>query len=314
MPRRTLLLTIFCTLAFAHGAAHASTAPNDKDLRKAGAVAAKLRLLEAASSSGDAAAFRNAAGKIYPGLFSRVAEVRDAGLKADLSTAASLYEAVYRGRASAFGARPDCSREMRSAYFRLCAESADLAAFLFAKARMHTRFAEAALGHAAGLRDEATFEALARLRAERDTDLLLAEEGLRALKELAAEVSAGEHPREGEGPREYTAEVSAGRLYERLAAPLGRVERVLASLPRGEVYNLLRNARDAFRDGLSWQLKTLRGGALVASANSFDAPDPLRQMGLDGDSARRAARDNWRGALKFIGRAEEVLGGAKAGE
>src|SRR5579885_2908355 len=78
-------------------------------------------------------------------------------------------------------------------------------------------------------------------------------------------------------------------------------------LPRGAAYLVLSNARDAFRDGLYWQVKTLPASALVVNANSLADPSPLRQIDLGPDAAARAAADNLRAARKFIRRAEEEL-------
>ena len=100
---------------------------------------------------------------------------------------------------------------------------------------------------------------------------------------------------------------SATRFSESPSASLEEVNRILASLPRGPVYRLLSNARDAFRDGLYWQVKTLPARALTVNANALAAPDPLRRLDLDTDAASRAASDNLRGALKFVKRAEEAL-------
>src|SRR5205085_8394925 len=133
-----------------------------------------------------------------------------------------------------------------------------------------------------------------------------AEEALRTLKELADRVSDAATPADGEVRRTLSSD-STTRLSESPSASLEEVNRILASLPRGPVYRLLSNARDAFRDGLYWQVKTLPARALTVSANSLAAPDPLRRVGLDADTAARTASDNLRGAQKFIGRAEEAM-------
>ena len=293
MPRlRIFPLILLCLLAFTARAAQAD-APGGKDFGKAEAVLAKLNQLEEAAASHDPDAFRKAVGKFYPGLFVSVSELRDGDLKTDLATAVTLYESAYRTRRAAASTAPDCASELRETYFRLCLENAgDRAALLRAKARLHARWAEAELRYLRGDRNTATLDALAQVRAERSTDTALAEEALRALKELADRVSNAD---------------SATRLSESPSDSLKEVDRILASLPRGPVYRLLSNARDAFRDGLYWQVKTLPARALTVSANSLASPDPLRRLGLDTDAASRAASDNLRGAQKFIRRAEETL-------
>ncbi|MBC7932591.1 MAG: hypothetical protein H7Z38_18685 [Rubrivivax sp.] len=307
---KIVLLAFLCLIVFAGDAASAASfesVPRDKDLKRAESVVAKLLRLEEAAAA-DFGAYLKAAEKIYPGLFASVADLRVGDIKTDLSTAAALYETAQRTGAGVGADAPDCSRELRASYFQLCRESISRTRLLWAKARMHTRFAEAAILYARGDRSSSTLDALAQIRAERSTDLALAEETLRALKELAAELS-------GDSPAEAVARrASAGskqQLSERIVATLGETELVLASLPRGRIHQLLRNARDAFRDGLFWQLKATPARALVVSVNSLDAPDPLRQVNLSADDADRAALQNWRGALRFIGKAEEAIGEAR---
>ena len=307
MPRlKNFPLILLCLLAFAARAAQAD-APGGKDTGKAEAVLAKLSLLEVAAASRDSDAYRKAAGRLYPGLFVAVSELRDSDLKTDLSTAVMLYESAYRIPTAAASTAPDCASELRETYFRLCLENAgDRTALLRAKARLHAHWADAELHYLRGDRDAATLDAVAQVRAERSTDTALAEEALRALKELADRVSDAAPSADSEVRRARDAD-SATRLSESSSDSLEEVNRILASLPRGPVYRLLSNARDAFRDGLYWQIKTLPARALTVNANSLAAPDPLRRLGLDADAASRAASDNLRGAQKFIRRAEETL-------
>ena len=306
MPRfRILSLALFCLPVFAGHAALA--APAEKDARKAETVVAKLRLLDAAAASGDAAAYRKLAGKIFPGLFVSVSEFREGDLKTDLSTAAAFYESALRAR----GRATDCERELRESYFRLCRENkGDRAALLVAKARLHERWAEAELSYLHGVRDAATLDTLTQVRAERSTDFSLATEALRALKELAENMNASASDgrfSSSTAQRFSSSDESARRLAENFSDPLEEVNLILASLPRGPAYTVLGNARDAFRDGLYWQLKTLPANALVVNATSFADPDPLRQVDLNPDAAARAAADNLRAARRFIRRAEEEL-------
>lgn len=288
MPRAvTLHIFVLCLLAFACHAAQASPhdgAQGSKEIRKAEAVVERLALLEQAG--GDTEAFRRAAAKLYPGLFTRVSDLHDGDLKTELTTAVWFYEAATHART---GERADCTRELRGSYFSLCRESgvSDRASLLRAKAALHTRRAEAELRYAEGARDAETLDAISQVRAERATDLALAEEALHTLKELT--------------------DGRAGQSSDSLSGALDEVDRILTSLPRGGAYQLLRDARDAFRDRLYWQLKSAPAHALVVSANSFAAPDPLRQVDLTADDADRAAHANARTALRFIQMAEEEI-------
>jgi hypothetical protein len=284
MPRKVLLLTLLCLPVFASGVG--ARAAGSKDLKRAEAVISKLKRLEESSASREPGALRKAASKVYPGLFSSVSKLKDSDLKTDLSTAVALYDSAARAAGGRSGL--DCSRELRDSYSRLCREAASSAnavngraSLLAAKARLHTRFAEAELSHARGARDDATLEALSLVRAERSTDIALAREALRALKELTGTPA------------------DSDRLEE--------VGLILASLPRGRVYTLLRNAFDASRDALCWLNKTLPSRALVVNVNSYASPDPLRRSDTRADDADRATLANQRAALNFIRRAEEAI-------
>lgn len=282
MPRKVLPLTLLCLSVFAPVAE--ARAANAKDLKRAEVLISKLKRLEEAAASREPGALRKAASKVYPGIFSSVSKLKDSDLKTDLSTAVALYDSAARDAGTR--AALDCSRELRDSYSRLCREAAassdnGRADLLAAKARLHTRFAEAEFGHALGARDEATLETLRRIRAERSTDIALAREALRALKELTGTPA------------------DTDRLEE--------VGLILASLPRGQVYTLLRNAFDASRDALCWQNRTLPSRALVVDVNSYASPDPLRVLDTRADDADRAALANRRAAQRFVERADEAL-------
>ena len=332
MPLRIVLLSLLCLFVFAGRAAHAAPherPPDGKDLKRAESLLSKLHQLEAA---GDSDAFGKTARKLYPGLFNSVSKLRDGDLKTDLATAVTLYESALRATREANGNAPDCSRELRYTYSRLCLENASggRALLLRAKARLHAHWAETELAYARGNRDAATLDSMSLIRAERGIDLALAEEALHVLKEAAealsndaSALSTGASSAKASSAKafgrnslasEQTDGLSAslsGKLEE-VAGRLEEVERILASLPRTRANQLLRNARDAFRDGLYWQLKTLPSRSLVVNAssfnaNSFDAPDTLPQLDLRADDAEHAALCNLRSALKFINRAEEAV-------
>ena len=291
MPRRAFSLTLLSLLVFAGGAAQAAPAVKEskKDLQRAESVLSRLRRLGEISATADPATFIKAARKLYPGLFSKVSALREGGLKTELTTAVFLYESSLRASQQA----PDCSRELRESYARLCFETRDggRAAFLRAKALLHVRRAEAELLYARGERGAATLDAVSRIRAERDTDRALASDALQSLKELVADASTSD----------------AARPAFDLAGRLEAFDRILASLPRDRSHQLLREARDAFRDGLYWQLKAAPALALVIDAGSYAPRGELPRLDLRADAATRTAQANLRGALKFIVKAEEEL-------
>lgn len=314
MPRRVVPLALLCLLVFAGRAAHASPQgrePDGKELRKAEAVISKLRSLEEVLSSGDADASARAAGRLYPGLYLSVAGLRDSDLKTDLSTAVALYESALRAALEGDGAAPDCSCELREAYARLCREAAGAggrAGLLRAKARMHARLAGAELLYARGDRGAETLYALDLIRAERSTDRSLAEEALRVLEETVTGASGDYAPAGGAYAGGALQRGRAEMSSEDIAVRLEQTDRILASLPRDHTRQLLRGARDAFRDALYWRMKAAPSRALVVNANSFAAPDALPRLGLAADDADRASLANLRAALKFIRKAKEELG------
>ena len=296
MPRRAFSLTLLGLLVFAGGAA-AHAAPevkeSKKDLKRAEAVLSRLRRLEEASATADPDTFIKAARKLYPGLFSKVSALREGGLKTELTTAVFLSESTLRA-ARQGGGTIDWSRELRESYARLCFATRDggRAAFLRAKALLHARRAQAELLYAHGDRTDVTLDAISRTRAERGTDRALASDALQSLKELVAASSASDDAQ------------PALDIASRLEA----IDRVLSSLPRDRSHQLLREARDAFRDGLYWQLKAAPALALVIDAGSFTPRGELPRLGLRADDATRTAQANLRAALKLINRAEEEMG------
>jgi hypothetical protein len=297
MPPKVLLLTLVCTLVFAAREARATTRP--EDLKRAEAVIEKLRRLEEAA--GEPRALRKAASKLYPSLFSSVSKLNDSGLKTDLSTAVSLYDSAARGE----GGAHDCSRELRDSYARLCRENAPAtrAGLLAARARLHTRWAEAELRYARGERDAATLETVSLIRAERATDLALAEEALLSLGELNHANDSHDADDADDANDSHDATTARG---------LEQTGRILASLPRNQLYTLLRNARDATRDALYWRLKSHASTPLVVNINSYSAPDArLRPLDSRADEAERAALANRRAARRFIRLAGEAIEATK---
>jgi hypothetical protein len=261
-------------------------------LKRAEAVLSKLRRLGDASASGDEGAFARAARKLYPGLFSKVSALREGGLKTELTTAVVLYESSIRA-ARQGGVALDCSREVRESDARICFETrgGGHAAFLRAKALLHSRRAEAEMLYARGERGPSTLAAVSRIRAERDTDRALASDALQSLKELVAATSKG----------------GGARPASDVAGRLETIDRVLASLPRDRIHQLLRAARDAFRDGLYWQTKAAPALSLIIDAGSFTPRGELPRLGLRADDATSTAQANLRAALTFIDKAEEEL-------
>ncbi|MDT7688978.1 MAG: hypothetical protein QOE46_1737 [Acidobacteriota bacterium] len=311
MPRWIALLTLLCLLVFAPLVAQGSArehAPDRKELKRAETILSKLRRLEEAAASVEPEAFTKAARKLYPDLYASVSGLRDGDLKTDLSTAVALYESALRAK-DIGDVAPDCSRELRETYFRLCREasSGGRAMLLRAKALLHARRAGDALAYARGDRSADVLDSVSLLRAERTTDRALAAEALHVLEEIIVEVGGDTSNVEGSA-RDALAGRHSERLDENLAGRLEQVDRILASLPRDHTRQLLRDAAQAFRDALFWRLKAQPARALVVNANSFGAPGVLPRFDLRADDAERAALADQRAALKLIRKAKEELG------
>jgi hypothetical protein len=300
-----LLLVFLCPLARQAGAT-----PGDvmrgKVLKKAEEVLSRLHHLEeAVGTRGDS---RAPAREFYFRLVSKADALPEGNLKTDLLTAALLYVAADEARRGANSPAPDCEREQREAYQKLCRQTrpADRAQFLRAKARLHTRWAEASLRRLRGARDAALLAALEEVRAARDFDSELAARAVSALKTLAA-LTHTLTPHEDEAGELTRPRASFHQLSGEFAEAFGTLDASLDSLPRGRLYNLLRNARNSYRDGLYWHGKTPHTRAQVVSVNSLDAREELGGLRLDAPAAERAALANWRSAERFTRRAEEFI-------
>jgi hypothetical protein len=142
------LLSLLCLAGFdAQGHSSSDLALIEKDIKKGESIITQLRALEqlpaAANSQNQPKRFE----KVSASLFARVATLRASDLKTDLTTAVFLYDEAARVSLDSQGAPPDCERELREVYARLCRESKTgaLAGFLMAKARLHIEWAEATI-------------------------------------------------------------------------------------------------------------------------------------------------------------------------
>jgi hypothetical protein len=303
------LLFLLCSLA-PHARAESGLRSKGGELKKAEEVLAQLRRMEGLDGAPDGSRAYSAAGRqAYAELLSKVAALHGGDVKTDLLMAALLFEAAFSARRNADAPAQDCGRELRDAYRKLCLENRGARAeFLRAKARLHARWAEAVLRHLRGDRDAATLHALAEVRAARDFDAALAALAIRALNNLSAQVRALTPPEDSErgwmGGR-----VPFSQPSDAFAEMLDAVDSALASLARGRVYNLLRNARNSYRDGLYWLGKTLQRRSLVVSIESFDSTSELRQMRLDALNVDSTVLANWRSAERFTRKAEQVSKG-----
>lgn len=309
------VLAAACLFAFTPPRASGATPPRDpapsaSDLAKAELIITKLRRLAEATEAAqkDSRAYESVVKKLYPGLFAEVGELGEGDLKTDLATAVFLYESASRAPRDAVASGDACRDEVRDVYLRLCRENAEggRASVLWAKARLHARWGEGALGHALGRRDSETLKAVSEMRAERAVDLALAARAVAALKGLEGDVNAYRSLAEYEEGRAVAA-VSFERFSEKAADAFRTVDRLLASLPRGPARRLIHNARNSYRDGLFWWRKTQRRNSLTVSADALAEEDPLGAASIDATAADYTIVVNWRSALKYTAQAERLV-------
>lgn len=302
-----LLLLLLCPLT-PQARATSGDVMRGNALKKAEEVLSRLHHLEEAVGTEDDS--RAPGREFYTRLVSKADALPEGSLKTDLLTAALLYVAADEARRGANSPAPDCGREQRAAYQKLCHQTrpADRAQFLRAKARLHTRWAEASLRRLRGARDAAALAALEEVRAARDFDSELAARAVSALKTLAA-LTHSLTPQVDEAGELTRPRASFGQLSDGFAETFGTLDAALASLPRGRLYNLLRNARNSYRDGLYWHGKTQQRRSLIVPVNSLDERDELKELRLDAFSVDTTVLANWRSAERFTKRAEEFIGG-----
>lgn len=307
----------FAFTACAESAGEAATSPalREKDVRRAEKVLAKLSQLDEAAAANDERAYRARASELYPALFVTVADMRQSDLQTDLSTAVFLYEKLGRTWLGAGATAADCGRERPDIYRLLCLELRGGTArqLLLAKARLHTRWAGAAVKDYRGGRDPETARALSEMRAARANDLLIAARILEALKPLEGLVnpsrtSAGYQSQASAryDERRAASKVSPGGQGEEFADALDDAADLLAWMPRSPAFYQLSGARLAYADGLSWYQKARQSKALVVSANSFEY-NPLKNLDMNTEQVTAAAEANWRLAVKHTRLAERSL-------
>ena len=291
-----LIAIIFAFAAPAAASGSSTAALRDKDVKKAERIFTKLRRLEEVTASPmDFRTYQAEIKRLYPGLFIDASELRESGLKTDLTTAVFLYEAAYRSWGVLAARKPGCEGEVREAYLKLCRESqsSNPTRLLWSKARLHTKWGEAVVRSYRGATDPGTSAELFEVETERKVDLILAERALAALRRLDGKVPDTFDGAEG-GKR-----VPFEQLSGEVSEALSTVDQILASLPRSPLYLLLHNARSSYRDGLFWWEKTYRRRSLTVSINHLAAPDTLEVIGLPHGTADDAVRANWRSAIKY---------------
>jgi hypothetical protein len=311
IPLTKVLLISLCVLAlFKVEAVSGTPSPlRNKDLKKAEKIIEKLhRLANLTTAAPDCRTYRKMVAKLYPGLFIDISALRDSDLKTDLSTAAFLYEEVYYTWFTSGGSPINCTGQMRELYQRLCLtnQSHTRAQFLWAKARLHTGWAEAIIRFQSGDRDTETMSALSRIEVERAIDLKLAYRAVVILKGLEEKVisysTLDEFEQQG-----AIAKISFETFFKDYMRATSIVDAILASLPRSVIYYQLQNARNSYHNGLFWWEKTYRRAEATISANSLAESDPLKTLRMQPRVVNYTVICNWRDGRKYIEKAETEI-------
>lgn len=308
-----MIFVAFLTLTSFAGFDLYASAPaptlREKDIARGESIVGKLRRLEQLTrESANSEKHRKLVAKMYPGLFVEVADLRESDLKTDLTTAVFLYDEVLQSQIDSNNAAPDCKEEPREIYAQLCAEnkSGTLPGFLMAKARLHTRWAEAVINYHRGLNDVVTMATLELIRSERDNDVTLARQAVEALQVLEKNVYTYASLAEFEEQRTL-ARLPFERLSKELSETLQSVDRILLSLPRSPLFYPLYHARNSYSNGIFWWQKTHRRSKLVVNVKAFNEPDELKFSGLDAGEVSYTIVINWRNAIRHTREAANII-------
>lgn len=308
------LLLVACLFALAlaaraedMGGSLPSPSLREQDVRRAEKVLEKLRRLDEAAARDDARGLREAAERLYPGLFVTVSDMRQSDLKTDLDTAVFLYEEAARTWLTRGGPAADCERERRDIYAALCLGLRGGARhqLLIAKARLHALWAEAEARSFRGESDVETLRALSAMRAARADDLLLAARVAETLKTLGELVDNFLTTDEA-GGRPVVSRVAFDKSHERFAEALREAGAWLAAMPRSPAFYSLSRAWRGYREGLFWYQKLHHSTRLVVAAGGFDR-DPLKDLRLDAEQVNQTVVSNWQAAVKSTRAAEQAL-------
>ncbi|HEX5707132.1 MAG TPA: hypothetical protein VFX96_07540 [Pyrinomonadaceae bacterium] len=262
--------------------------------------------MDEAATRDDARGLRAAAARLYPGLFITVADMHQSDLKTDLDTAVFLYEEAARAWLTSGGSAADCGRERRDIYVPLCLalRGGTRRQLLISKARLHARWAEAAVRGFRGEDNAETLSALSAMKAARANDLLLAASVVETLKSLEETVNTI-LTTDPEG-RRTVSRAAFDKSHAKLAEALRESGAQIAAMPRSAAFYSLSKAWRGYKDGLFWYQKVHQSKRLVVAVGGFDT-DPLKDLRLDAEQVTDTVAANWNAAVKSTRAAQQSL-------
>ncbi|MDQ3818000.1 MAG: hypothetical protein M3362_09940 [Acidobacteriota bacterium] len=305
--RVALVLLFVCSL-HAYGGTE-QRALKEREIKKGADIIEKLRRIEQLTDGApDFESYKKLIDKLYPDLFVKAADLGEGDLKTDLTTAVFLYDEALRGFHNSDRSETLCIDETRAVYAKLCADPRNdtAAKLLWARARLHTRWAAALIDYNRGVKDAATIRTLDEMDRERSFDLALAEKAVAALRTLEQEVCAYPSLAELEEKRAL-ATVSFERLSKDADDAILKVDLILRDLPRGALFYSLYLARNSYSDGLFWWRKSYRRKEMVVNVNNFNSRDELKTLNLDAGTVNYTVTINWRKAISHTHHAMSII-------
>lgn len=305
------LLALISTLILASVAAagtSASSGSSAKQPAKAESLITKLESFDAfVKSEPSLTEYRKRLEDLARGMYTRASNLEEGNAKTDVLTAVRFYERavrVWNNSDSSDG--PLCASEKPGAYQRLC-ESASHShrSLLLAKARRHLTWARASIDFQ--LDRGADVGILREIEFERGSDELLARDAITSLHHLGSDVIIYRSLAELED-NGALARVPYETFRDKLGETSIEVEKILSWLPQNKLKFEIRNALHSYQDGGLWWGRSYRPRIVhVSELNS-----PATAFTLSGayqGTVPYIVAINWRHALKYLERAEGILGG-----
>jgi hypothetical protein len=312
MIRSVILLLVICasSLSLATGQP-GHTILKTKQIAKAEKLLSKLARLQQFTQSGFTyAAYKEAVHKLSNSVLEDVADLPEGNVKTDIGTSFRFYESALREWSVASASRPavtGCEEERAGSYRTLCESvKGNRLELAWSKASLHARWANAVLSKEKGSGDADTEVAISEMLAERRIDHLLAERCVGALKLLSKEVVAYNSLAEFEEGR------TVSRLpFEKLGALLENVGLTVSSdldsLPESRLKNEIHNALRSYLDGGFRWTKSYRPAVVTLASLAYMGEQQPSRNNLDAAIINYTVTVNWKHALRYTERAEELL-------
>ena len=309
MVRLVILSFILHSMPATALARSAQAALNDKQVARAEKLLAEIKSLESLAVTRPDREGYEAVKGLSRRLLEKAAGLPEGDLRTDLLTALRFYDlaADARHRADFFGPRIlPCERERPGAYQTLCKiVRGNRSELLWAKARLHTRWASVLISWYKGATDSSADAAVHEIWEEREFDAMLAERALQSLKSLERDVNSYKSQAEFVASG-AVANIPLEEFAGRLRVVNDSVQQALAWLPEGGIKFELYKAMRSYLDGYFWWAKVYSPRVVRVSASGYAPPSPEEARVIDSGVAGYTAVINWRHAREYTRAAEEL--------